>query len=232
MNVTVRPYLIGVMGAPIGAAGLAVAVILAGLQPGYSWTADTVSRLGSPGQPHALMVRTAMIAYGLLVLATAAPLRRLVERGGVVLVTLVGAYGGAAVVAGLAPKDGPAVPPTAASQVHVAATVLGGAALIGATLLVARHGRRSIDRVTAAMAGTAGLALAVAFRALWGSPVYGLIERALLSLAALWLVTVSLRSVLSLESPGEAPNLTRSHPRSRESSRAHVTDPGLADPFV
>jgi hypothetical membrane protein len=216
MSVAARRDVIGVTCAALGVAVLTATVAVAGHRPGYSPAADTVSRLGSPGQPRALAVRTAMVAYGLLVLAAAAPLRRLVERGGGMLVVLVGVYAVAAVLAGLAPKDAAAAPVTAAGRLHVAATVLGGAALIGAMVLVARHGRWPVDRIAAGIVGTVSLVLAIAFGAMWGSPLYGAIERVLISVAAGWVAMLPLRAFYAFRPPGEAPILTGSQPRSKE----------------
>jgi hypothetical protein len=96
-------------------------------------------------------------------------------------------YGLAAIITGLAPKD-PSETHALVSRVHVDATVVGGAALVLAMLIAARRSPTAAMRSTSAW--SAGLAIGgvVVFRLAWGSPIYGLMEKGLLVLAAWWLV--------------------------------------------
>lgn len=124
-----------------GARVLVVAVVLAGaLTPGYSPWSDTVSRLGSSGQPYAFATRAAFVVYGLLTAVGAAAVAR-----GAAVRWSVRLYCAAAVVAGVAPKDAPGVPHTVASQVHVGATLLGGGAVMLAMAVVTRGGARRAE---------------------------------------------------------------------------------------
>jgi hypothetical protein len=99
----------------------------------------------------------------------------------------------AAVTAGLAPKDLRGAPHTTTSDVHVYATVSGGAALLVAMAAIGRSepGRRKI--VTAAAAIVAVVATIV-FRFTWGSPYYGAIERLVLVPGMAWLVLTAVWS--------------------------------------
>ncbi|MFN2608455.1 MAG: DUF998 domain-containing protein [Acidimicrobiales bacterium] len=180
---------------------LAATVLVVGcMTPGYSQWADTVSRLGSRGQPDALAARAGIVASAVLLLAAAAPLGAGAPGRERLVAGLLRTYGIGGVVAGLAPKDPPAAADTLASAVHVAATIVGGVGVVGAIVVVAavaptqRHRRASA--ATAAMASLG----VVAFRLSWGSPVYGLVERFLLGLAALWVVAQA-RSVASSRPP-------------------------------
>jgi hypothetical protein len=122
--------------ARLSAVVLAVTVVAIGaVTPGYRPWADTVSRLGSPGQPHAWAARAAFVLYGLLVLAGASA-----ACGSHRLVRL---YGVAAIVAGVAPKDPPGSHHTLLSAIHVDATMLGGVAILIAMLAVGCDGRSS-----------------------------------------------------------------------------------------
>lgn len=175
--------------ARLSAGVLAATVMVVGaMTPGYRPWADTVSRLGSPGQPYAATARAGFVLYGLLVLAGAAAVRG--PRW------LVGLYGTAAVVAGLAPKDAAGQPHTALSALHVQATILGGAAIVASMLAVAWDGdwSASYRRASLATAG-ATVAAAVVFRLTWGSPVYGLVERVLLAVPAAWVAWAAPRTV-------------------------------------
>jgi hypothetical protein len=105
----------------------------------------------------------------------------------------VAVYACAGVVAGLAPKDPDGVPVTTASQVHVAATIVGGAAIVIAMVLVARWGRRRPDRVVAGVAAGCIVAGSVVFRQTWGWAYYGVVERGLLAVAFAWVAVLCLR---------------------------------------
>ena len=175
---------------------LATTVLACGaLTPGYSQARDTVSRLGSPGQPFALLAGLGFVVYGGLVLL-ATPFYE--DRG---VARLVSVYGVAAVVAGLAAKDPPNGTHTLASQIHVDATIIGGIAITAAMLLTGirspRPGARRASLVSAVLTGS----LAVAFELAWGSPIYGLVERAMLAVVMAWMVCtardVSRQSVAS-----------------------------------
>jgi hypothetical membrane protein len=170
-------------------------VVLGLLTPGYSQWSDTVSRLGSPGERWALAARTVFVAYGLLVIAGASTLRHTVDRCGRGLALLLTLYGAACIVAGVAPKDQPGAPHTAASQVHVAATVVGGALAIGAMALVARYGlTRRARRAAMVLALLTGVAAGV-FRFTWGTQVYGLCERLVLGLGMCWISALATRTL-------------------------------------
>ena len=180
--------------------------VLGLLTPGYNQWSDTVSRLGSPGERWALAARTVFVVYGLLVIAGASTLRHTVDRHGRGLALLLTLYGAACIVAGLAPKDQPGAPHTAASQVHVAATVVGGALAIGAMALVARYGpTRGARRAALVMALLTGLAAGV-FRFTWGTPVYGLCERLVLGPGMCWISALATRTLTRL--PGRARSRT------------------------
>ena len=186
------------LGGTAASVGLfAVAVIVLGaLTPGYNQWSDTVSRLGSPGERWALAARAVFIAYGFLVMTGAGTLRRSARQHGRTLAILLALYGVTCIVAGLAPKDQPGAPHTALSQVHVAATVMGGGLAIGAMLLVARFGRtRRARRAAIVMAPLTGLAAAV-FRFTWGTPVYGLCERVVLGLGMCWISVLATRVLI------------------------------------
>ncbi|MCA1841889.1 MAG: DUF998 domain-containing protein [Actinobacteria bacterium] len=176
------------LGALVASApALAVAVIAAAIHtPSYSPWRDTVSRLGSPGQPWAALVRVAFVGYGLLVLVGSRVLgqrRQLSSR----FVAAVRTYAICAVIAGMAPKDLPHAPHTTTSQIHVVATLIGGAAIISAMALAAvRDESRRLRRLSAG-AAVVTVAAAVAFRFTWGSRYYGAIERVLLAPAMTWL---------------------------------------------
>jgi hypothetical membrane protein len=173
----------------LGALVLTVTVVVAAaVTPGYSHERDTVSRLGSPGQPLALVVSAGFIAYGVLVVIGLSAVRpRLVG-------VLGSIYGAAAIVAGLAPKDAAhSTHHTLASQIHVDATIVGGVAIIGAMVVVASSAPRTSDRQVAAVVAVLACIGAVAFRVTWGWPIYGMVERALLVLSTGWLIAISAR---------------------------------------
>jgi hypothetical protein len=119
---------------------------------------------------------------------------------------LLAGYGFAAMLAGVAPKDPPHAAHTLTSQVHVGATIVGGAALFAAMALVAVAAPSPFDR---RLAGTVisltGIGV-VAFPFTWGSPVYGLVELFLLTAATSWLVAITLRSLSRTSEPPFLPN--------------------------
>jgi hypothetical membrane protein len=167
-------------------------IVVGALTPRYSQLAETVSRLGSRGQPHASLARAGLVFYGLLVVVGAGPLAARVPGKERLLAWLIGGYGAASVVAGVAPKDPEHGPHTLTSQIHVGAAIAGGAMLMTAMALVARYAPQRDDRIRAAtVLGAALLGVAV-FPFLWGSFVYGLVERALLAMAVGWLITLAL----------------------------------------
>ena len=145
-------------GAVASAGVLGATVVVAGaLTPGYSHRAETISRLGSPGQPLAFLVCAGLVLYGFLVAAAARPLGAAVPGPGRTLAGLLRLYGAASVVAGLAPKDAPGGPHTTGSDVHVAATVVGGAAVVAAMVLAACFAPTRTGRRTSGMAGPSPL---------------------------------------------------------------------------
>jgi hypothetical protein len=174
--------------------GFVLAVIALGaLSPGYRPAAETVSRLGSANQPDAWAARGLFVLYGATVMAACPVLGRSVCRWPGQLAGLLAVYATAGLVAGLAPKDADGVPGTAASQVHVAATIVGGAALVLAMVQVARWGWHRLDRAVAVAAAVGVMVAAVVFRQTWGSSYYGIVERMLLGVALAWVVWLCVR---------------------------------------
>lgn len=173
---------------------LTVAVVGA-ITPGYSPMAETVSRLGSSGQPHAWLERGGVLLYGALVVAGAGALGSYAPTRERLLAWAIGGYGVAAVVSGLAPKDPPHGRHTLASQVHVDASIGGGAALMLAMLLVARYAPLRSSRAAATTLTAVTAAGIIVFRFTWGSSIYGLVERGLLAIAVGWLVSLALQSL-------------------------------------
>jgi hypothetical protein len=180
----------------VGSLVLVVTVVVAGaLTPDYDHRYDTVSRLASPGQPYAAVVRGTIVAVGALVLARAWVCRTVAAPGSPVVDRLVAAAGSAMVVAGIAPKDPPGVASTPASELHVAAAVCGVAALAVAMAHTAWRARRPAERrgSVAALALVAGLG--ATFPLAWGTAAYGLLQRAVLATALTWLVAVTWRPI-------------------------------------
>ena len=169
-------------------------IVVGALTPGYRPLADAVSRLGSPDEPHALLTRAGFVLYGLLVVAGASALGESAPGRERVLASLIVVFGAAAVVSGLAPKDPPRRAHTLTSQIHIDATIVGGAALLAAMALVARCARCRTDRRIACSVGALTSLIVVVFPFTWGSPVYGLLELLLLALAVAWLVTLAFRA--------------------------------------
>ena len=174
------------------AGALAATVVAAGiLTPGYRPMADAVSRLGAPDEPHAFLMRAGFVLYGLLVSVGARALAEHVPGKQQLLSALIGGYGAAAIVAGLAPKDPPMSPHTFASEVHVASTIVGGAMLLTAMAVVARCASLRAERRSASGVLAFTSLGVVVFPFTWGSPFYGLVEILLLTLAETWLVTLA-----------------------------------------
>jgi hypothetical membrane protein len=169
-------------------------VVVGSLTPGYRPFVDAVSRLGSHDEPHASLMRAGLVLYGLLIMAGAGALADLVAAPRRLLSLMIGGYGAAAIVAGLAPKDPPGSVHTPASRVHVDADLVGGALLLAAMALVARCARMRADRASALVAGALTLVGVIAFPFTWGAAPYGLIELLLLALASTWLVTLAARA--------------------------------------
>jgi hypothetical membrane protein len=170
---------------------LGVTVVLAGeLTPGYDHRHDTVSRLASPGQPFAMVVRSAIVAVGVQVTLTARVLRNSAATYRRLVGLLVGVAGAAAVVVGVAPKDPPDVGPTTLSQLHVAASLVGVGALVAGMIYVTRSSPHRVER----RRSTASLALiviaATAFPFTWGTVIYGVLQRIILATALAWLIAV------------------------------------------
>lgn len=182
--------------ASAGAIGMTVLVVGA-LTPGYRPLADAVSRLASHDEPYALLARAGLVLYGLLVIAGAGPLGEHAPGKERLLAFLIGGYGAAAVVAGLAQKDPPKSAHSFTSQIHVASTLIGGAMLLAAMALVARYAPDRPDRRTATTIGALTTLGVVIFPFTWGSPIYGLVELLLLFLAVAWLVVLASRSLVS-----------------------------------
>jgi hypothetical membrane protein len=186
-----RAWLAGVVAsAPALVAAVTVATVRT---PGYSSWRDTVSRLGSPGQPWAGFVRIAFVAYGLLILTGSRAVGDL-QRCSRAFVALLRLYAVCAVVAGVAPKDMPGAPHTGTSQLHVLATLVGGAAVLAAMVLTATTDRSRLLRVLSVTAAVVTIVAAMTFRLTWGSRYYGAIERAVLVPAMAWLSAVAAAS--------------------------------------
>jgi hypothetical protein len=118
---------------------------------------------------------------------------------GPVLTALVGLYGSAAIVAGVAPKDLPATPHTASSTVHVDATIAGGVAVVAAMVVVASCAPRPTLRRTSLLAAFVTCVAAIVFRFSWGWGVYGFVERVLVGVPATWVAAVA---VVRRSAPG------------------------------
>ncbi len=177
----------------VSAAVLGFTVVVAGaLTPAYSYRADTVSQLGSAGQPYALLERGGVTLYGLLVIVGAKALGRRAPGKERLLAGAVTLYGGAAVAAGVAPKDLPRATHTVLSQVHVDATVAGGLGILVAMVVVVFNSPSLVERRATSVVASVTAAGVVVFARSWGSANYGLVERGLLVLAALWLVGLAL----------------------------------------
>ena len=86
----------------------------------------------------------------------------------------------------MAPKDLPGAHHTTASEIHVLATIVGGAALLLAMTDVALVERTTARRVFTAVAAAVALTATIVFRFTWGSRYYGAIERAVLLPALTW----------------------------------------------
>src|SRR5262249_40296140 len=176
---------------------LATLVVIGAATPGYRPWADAFSRLGSYDEPHAVLTRAAFVVYGLLVAAGARPLGRRGAARAPRLGVLVGGWGTAGVGAGIARKDPPGTPHTAASQIHVDATVVGGALVLAAMFLAARRASDATDRRVALAACVVTAVAAVAFPFTWGSVVYGIVELVMLATASVWLAQLALRSLVA-----------------------------------
>jgi hypothetical membrane protein len=178
-----------------GTVALATTVVVVGfVTPGYRPWADAVSRLGSRDEPHAMIVRAAFALYGVLVVFARALVAKLTPSRERVVAQLVGVFGVAAVVAGLAPKDPPRSSHTLVSQIHVASTLVGGAALLGAVALVARLAPDRDDRRIAIVAGTLTTVAILVFPFTWGSRIYGVMEILILTSGMGWLAVSALRA--------------------------------------
>jgi hypothetical membrane protein len=169
-------------------------VVTGELTPGYDHRYDTVSRLASPGQPYAMVVRSAIVAVGVLVVLNAEALRTSAAVGRRLVSLLVGVAGAAAVVVGAAPKDPPDVGPTTVSQLHVAASLIGVGALVAAMVCVTWSSPHRAERRRSAASLTLIVTAATAFPFTWGSVVYGLLQRVILLTALTWLVATAGRA--------------------------------------
>jgi hypothetical membrane protein len=179
----------------------AAAVLLGGtvvvtgeLTPGYDHRYDTVSRLASPGQPYAMVVRSTIVAVGVLVVLNAAVLRTSAAIGRRLVRLLVGVAGAAAVIVGASPKDPPDVGPTTVSQLHVAASLTGVGALVAVMVCVTWSSPHRAERRRSAASLTLIVTAATAFPFTWGSMVYGLLQRVILLTALVWLVATAGRA--------------------------------------
>ena len=187
------------LGGVVASAGvLAATIVVTGLlTPGYRPLVDAVSRLGSRDEPHASLLRVGLVLYGMLVVAGAGALGRSLPGRERVLAFLVGGFGVASIVAGLAPKDPPgSTTHTLISRIHVDADIVGGAMLIAAMALVARCAHTRADRASALAVGVFTLSGVVVFPFTWGAAPYGLIELTLLATASVWLAGLATRALI------------------------------------
>jgi len=190
---------------------LVLLVVVVGLwTPHYDQLAYTVSRLGSPGEPHAVIARVGFVLYGLLVIAGAGPLAGYGGRLAPWFARLVAVYGAAGLVVGLAPKDLPGTPTTTTGSIHVAATVVGGAAILAAMVVVAWRAPCHRDRRTARMVAPVTAVSAVVFPLTWGTAIYGLVERVLIGSVTIWLTVLA---VQLLATPRPTGVITAEHGR-------------------
>jgi hypothetical membrane protein len=167
-------------------------IVVVGLMtPGYRIWSDAVSRLGARDEPHRLLARAGLVCYGVLIVIGAHALGDRLPQYRRLLTRLVAGYGIAAIVAGIAPKDPPRTPHTPTSHVHVVATLVGGALLLSAMLLVLRRTHDEVTRRRAFVAFSASVVGVCVFPFTWGSPVYGVIEIALLLTGTIWLVDLA-----------------------------------------
>ena len=191
---------------------LAVAVLVAGVAtPGYSQFRDTVSLLEAPGQPVAALVRVGLVTYGSLLVWGARDIRRRPPSNAGAVCILIRVYGLAAIVTGVAPKD-PTSSHAPLSTVHVDATIIGGAGLLAAMVIVARSWPDAAGRIRSTWAAGVGAGGVVLFRFVWGSPVYGLVERALLVVATWWVASLTSRPGTD-RTDGPSPRLRSWHRR-------------------
>ena len=153
----------------------AIVVVAGATTPGYDPWRDPISLLASPGQPHAVAARLALVlAAGAVAVVAHRERRRTPIRALLTAAALAGT------VTAIAPKDLPGTTPsTTLSQVHVVAAIAAGAAFVAAMLLA---------RSTAAAVAT--VALAVAFQRTWGTPIRGAVERALVAVPLAWCTTL------------------------------------------
>jgi hypothetical protein len=141
-----------------------------------------------------MVVRSAIVAVGVLVVLNAEALRTSAAVGRRLVSLLVGVAGAAAVVVGTAPKDPPDVGPTTVSQLHVAASLIGVGALVAAIVCVTWSSPHRAERRRSAASLTLIVTAATAFPFTWGSVVYGLLQRVILLTALAWLVATAGRA--------------------------------------
>jgi hypothetical protein len=124
-------------------------------------------------------------------------------------IALLSLYGAAGVVCGLAPKDLPGVATTPASRVHVAATIVGGVAVLGCmALAVAQEPSGAWRRTTLALF-LATIVAAVTFRQAWGTSIYGALERVVLGVPMLWVTALAARALDGIARRNTGVELTR-----------------------
>ncbi|MCB9390666.1 MAG: DUF998 domain-containing protein [Acidimicrobiia bacterium] len=178
----------------VGAVILAVAILIASaFTPGYDHRYDTISRLASPGQPWAWLVRSGLVVFGAATLSAAITPPRSGANHPRAIRRLIALAGAAAIVAGIAPKDPPDVPATAISQLHVAAAVIGVAAIFTGMVLTAATGPQRTDRPWSAAAAAVVVIAGAAFPFAWGTAVYGILQRVILLTTLAWLVRAAYR---------------------------------------
>jgi hypothetical protein len=144
-----------------------------------------------------VVVRSAIVAVGVLVTLTA---RALPESGATyrrLVSLLVGVAG--AVGVGVGTKDPPDVDPTTVIQLHVAGSLIGVGALVAAMVYVKWSNSHRVERRRSAASLTLIVIAGAAFRFTWGSMVYGLLQRIILMTALACLVATARRN--SAEDP-------------------------------
>ena len=85
------------------------------------------------------------------------------------------------------------MPATAISQLHVAAAVIGVAAIFTGMVLTAATGPQRTDRRWSAAAAAVVVIAGAAFPFAWGTAVYGILQRVILLTTLAWLVGAAYR---------------------------------------
>lgn len=184
------------------AAGVVLVIAVAwasAVTPGFSQSADTISRLAAPGQPHPWILRSGLVLCGLLSAAFGAGLFRSLRRGLFRWGVLAGlaVFGIATAITGLArdyPVRGGSAPEwqgalhNAAARFAIYGIIAAMAALVPAAL-----GRQSAHRHSAAVSAVALTLVAVTglFYPEVSASVRGLVQRLALSIVFAWMAAAA-----------------------------------------